>query len=47
MHTKSNIRIILKDIREIKLGCLEECDVVQDKDQKRALVKVVMKLRAP
>jgi hypothetical protein len=38
---------IKMDLREVELGGMDWTDLVQDKDQWRALVNTVMKLRVP
>jgi hypothetical protein len=35
------------DLREIEWGGMDSIDVVQDRDQRRALVKMVLNLQAP
>jgi hypothetical protein len=38
---------IKMDLREIRLGNMDWIDLVQDRDQRRALVNTVMNLRVP
>jgi hypothetical protein len=46
-HRYTREDIIKEDLREVEWGCVDWVDLIQNRDQWRALVNTVMKLRDP